>query len=272
MKFPATPRPLRSWTTVTAFILLVVPMAFVRISAAVNAQEGSGSPPKAEEILDKYLEVTGGKALYQSLKTIVSEGAFEIVGTSSRGFYTAYEAQPNKTRTVFEFFGGDKEEQGTVGDVAWARSTSDGPSLREGEEKTIALREATFNSMLNWHSLYRKAETTGTEKVGERPCYKVLFTPATGSPVTMYFDIESGFLVKSFITLKGPKGDIRSENLYDDYRESNIKILFPHRLAYRVGNEVIVVLLKSVRCNADIEWYRFDPPLDVKALQAKKHP
>ena len=233
-------------------------------------QERRTSLPAAEEILDRYIEVTGGKKAYASLTNILSKGVFEAIGTTMRGSYTAYEAQPNKTRTIFEFDDGNKDEQGTIGDTVWARSTKDGPSLREGEEKAIALREATFNSILSWRKLYRKAECAGMEKIGEKTCYKIVLTPPSGGPLTQFFDIESGFLVKSFITLKSPNGDILAENLYDDFREANVKILFPHRLAYRVGSQVIVVLLNSVRCNVDIAWYRFDPPPEIRAPSAKK--
>ena len=270
MNWTSTPQSISTRIFAIGLLLAAGLFAYGGILHAAWRQEQSVSLPKAEEVLDRYIQVTGGKAAFASLNNILSKGAFEVVGTPMRGTYTAYEAQPNKTRTIFEFEGGDKDEQGTLGDVVWASSAKDGPSLRQGEEKAIALREATFNSMLNWRKLYRKAECAGTEKIGEKTCYKIVLTPEAGRPLTQFFDTESGFLVKSFISFKGPNGDVLAENLYDDYREANVKILFPHKLAYRVGDEVIVVVLNSVRCNVDIAWYRFDLSPDIKALQAKK--
>jgi hypothetical protein len=229
-------------------------------------QEVASKLPTAEAILDRYIEVTGGRTAYKSIHNILSRGTFQLVGMPSLGKYTAYEAEPNKTRTIFDFDGGEKDEQGTIEDIAWEKSSRAGPRLIEGEEKAVAMRESTFNSMLNWRNLYTKAECVGTEKVGERACYKVVLAPAVGKPLTQYFDIESGLLLKSFIILTSPAGEIRSENLYDDYRKENVEVLFPHKLVHRIVNEEMVILLESVRCNVDIAWYRFDLPPEVKAL------
>ncbi len=249
-----------------ALFLFLSMWTYDRLVVAEDIQEPENKLPAADAILDNYLQVTGGKAAYRNLHNTLSRGTFQVMGTPARGKYAAYEAEPNKTRTIFEFDGGEKDEQGTLGEIVWERSSHGGPRLSEGEEKAVALREATFNSMLNWRSLYRKAECVGTEKVGERACYIVVLTPATGKPLTQYFEIESGLLLKSFIVLSSPTGDVRSENLYDDYKKDNVEVLFPHKLVHKILNEEMVIVLDSIRSNVDIAWYRFDLPPDVKAL------
>ncbi len=229
-------------------------------------QEAASKMPAAETILDKYINATGGKAAYRALHNILSQGTFVVTGTAVRGKYAAYEAEPNKTRTIFDFESGEVDEQGTLGEIAWERSTSGGARLLTGEEKDIALREATFNSMLNWRTIYRSAECTGVESVGDRTCYRLVLTPHKGKPLTQYYDAGSGLLVKSFITLDDPHGEIRSENLYGDYRKDNASVLFPHKLVHRITNEEMVITLDSVRCNIDIAWHRFDLPPAIKAL------
>jgi hypothetical protein len=225
-------------------------------------------PPSAESVLDRYVEVTGGRAAHTQLHNILSIGTFFVSGTSVRGIFKAYEAEPNKSLSIIEIEGGDKIEEGTLGDVAWDRSSKQGPHLKEGEEKNIALREATFNSNLNWRKLYKKVECVGTEMIGERKCYKVALTPSVGQPLAQYYDAESGLLVRSVITINSPAGPIPTENFYSDYTEST-GVLFPHKLLHRVGSEETVVVLDSVRCNVDIAWYRFDLPPEVKALLVK---
>jgi hypothetical protein len=224
--------------------------------------------PSAESILDRYIEVTGGKAAYAKFHNILSIGTFYVAGTSMRGSFKAYEAEPNKSLSIVEIEGGDRVEEGTLGDVAWDRSSGGGPHLKEGEEKNVSLREATFNSRLKWRLLYKKVEGAGAEMVGDQKCYKVLLTPTVGKPVEQYYDVESGLLVRSVIMVNSPSGPVRSENMYSDYKEAS-GVLFPHRLAHRVGSEETVVVLDAVRCNVDIAWYRFDLPPEVKALLVK---
>ena len=224
----------RYWSAILPVLVLLGSLGrLVVLYAAKESQE----LPSAGSIIDIYIEATGGKAAYKSLHNILSRGTFQVVGTQVRGKYVAYEATPNKTRTIFEFENGDKDEQGTAGDIAWEKSSKEGAHLLEGEEKSIALREATFNSMLDWRRLYSKAECVGTEAVGDRPCYKVVLYPPAGKPLTQYFDTDSHLLLKSFILLDGPSGEIRSENLYDDYRKDNVEVLFPHKLVHRILNE-----------------------------------
>jgi len=248
--------------------ILLLSAACPRVGTGRNLSDQNPAPPGAESILDRYIEVTGGKAAYSKLHNILSVGTFYVAGTSMRGTFKTYEAEPGKYLSVVEIEEGDRIEEGTLGDIAWDRSTSDGPHLKEGEEKDVSLREATFNSKLKWRLLYKKAECTGTEMIGERMCYKVVLTPSAGKPLAQYYDVESGLLVRSVITVNSPAGPVLSENSYSDYREAG-GVLFPHRLAHRIGMEETVVTLDSVRCNVDIAWYRFDPPAEVKALLAK---
>ncbi len=232
-----------------------------------NLQEPETGMPAAEVILERYLRVTGGMAAYRNLHNVISRGTFQVIGTTIRGKYAAYEAEPNKTHTIFDFESREKDEQGTLGDLAWELSSSSGARILDGEEKVVALREATFNSMMNWRSIYRRVECDGTESVGEHVCYRLLLHPPVGKPLTQYFDRESGLLLKSYIMLDGPSGEIRSENLYDDYRKVNVGVLFAHKLVHRIANQEMVVILDSVRCNVDMAGDRFDPPPAVKALR-----
>jgi hypothetical protein len=217
------------------------------------------------------VEATGGKAAYRQIYNTLSRGTFEVTGTQLRGTLTVCEAQPDKTRSTLEIEGVEKIEEGTLGDLAWENSNSRGPRLKTGMERAIALREATFNSRFHWRKLYKKAECVGVETVAERSCYKVMLTPEAGKPITHFYDRDSGLLLKSVIILETPGGETLSENYYSDYKQSNTGVLFPHRLEHRVRSENTVVVLESIKCNADIAWNRFDPPSEVKGLLAKSH-
>jgi hypothetical protein len=264
---------IRSGRRLTALVTLAA--ATLAVVAALPAPGPMNRPrvqetnlPGAESILDRYIEVTGGKSAYARLHNILSQGSFYVVGSRVRGTIKAYEAEPNKSLSILEIEGGERIEEGTTGDIAWNRSSRQGPHLMEGDEKSIALREATFNSKLYWRKLYNKVECTGIENVGEQKCYKIVFTPALGQQISKYYDVESGLLVKGLIMVNSPAGMIASENYYSDYREF-MGVKFSHKLVHRVGMEETVVVLDSVRCNVDIAWYRFDPPPEIKALLAK---
>lgn len=165
--------------------------------------------PKAETILEHFIEATGGRAAYEETHSEIATGSMEIIGMGIHGKVSLYSAEPNQSLTEVEIEGIGKILEGTNGTVAWSLSAMQGPHLKEGEEKSMALREARFNAQLHWRDLYKQAETAGLESVDGQDCYKVVLTPADGNPVTRYFEKQSGLLVKSAMTVRSPWATFR---------------------------------------------------------------
>src|SRR5438270_2865659 len=85
--------------------------------------------PKAETILDKYIEVSGGKAAYQKIHSEISSGSMQIAGMKATA--TIYRAEPDKNYTEIELTGIGKIQQGSDGKVAWSNSAMQGPHIKE---------------------------------------------------------------------------------------------------------------------------------------------
>src|ERR1043166_7944689 len=86
--------------------------------------------PKAETILDKFIEVTGGKAAYEKRHTEVSTGSMEIVGKGIKGTLTSYRSEPDKSYTEIDIQGIGKVQEGSDGAVAWSLSAMQGPRVK----------------------------------------------------------------------------------------------------------------------------------------------
>jgi len=178
--------------------------------------------PKAEEILDQYVEVSGGKAAYEKLHNRATKGTLDFVTTGIKATVTTYSAEPDKMRTIIESPAIGKVEEGTDGEIAWELSLMTGPRIKEGDEKATTMRAAAFDSTVNWRKQYDKAECAGVETVEDKPCHKVILTPATGMPETHYYEQESGLLVKMNQTIKSPMGviPVETEKNFADGRSS----------------------------------------------------
>jgi hypothetical protein len=107
------------------------------------------------------------------------------------------------------------------------------------------------------------------EDVNGQPCYKVVMTPAEGSPVTRYYDKKSNMLVKTTMTIKIPMGEFPVESVVSDYRKEG-EILMPHRLDQKMAGNEILITIEGVKYNAEIPKGTFDLPEDVKPLLNKK--
>jgi zinc protease len=222
--------------------------------------------PKAETILDKAIEATGGKPAYQKIHSEVSSGSMEIRGM--KGTMTIYRAAPDKTYTEMDLAGIGKIQEGSNGKIAWSNSAIQGPHLKEGEEKDAALLVGKFDADLNWRDQYPKVETAAAENVEGKDCYKVILTPKTGSPVTRYYDKQTNLLVKTVMTLKSPMGEVTVESLAGDYRKEG-DILTAHKMTNRMMGQEFVISIDKIQYNAEIPASKFDLPDEIQALVSK---
>ena len=225
--------------------------------------------PKAEQILDKYIEISGGRAAYEKRKSEYASGTVEIMGTGVTGTMESWAAAPNSRVDVINVQGVGPFQQGTNGTEAWELSGIMGPRLKSGAELTEAIREAQFNLPLFWRKLYSKAETVGVETVDGAECYKLTMTPTTGKPETWYFDRKTGLTTKMVRTAVTSMGEIEAEILMQDYKLLE-GVLTPMTVIQKAGPQSVKLSLQKVQVNPTIPPGKFDPPEEIKALISKK--
>jgi outer membrane lipoprotein-sorting protein len=235
-----------------------------------SATASAGKLPPAEEVIEKSIEALGGKAAMEKIRSRVMKGTLEVEPQGLKGSVTIYAAAPNRSYEVVELEGLGKEEAGTDGEVFWMISTAMGPRLLEGDERAAKARETRFNAELHWRELYTKAECAEEVEVEGHPCYKVVFTPATGAPVTVYYDRKTWLPTRQDMTMTGPMGTLSLTTILSDYRKC-AGVLIPHRMSTTVAGTPArhTVVLESVESNVDIPAERFALPEPIRALVEK---
>jgi len=224
--------------------------------------------PKAEAILDRYIEVTGGKAAYESRKTEIEVGTVELASMGLKGTMIRYAAAPDKSYTVIELDQIGKMEQGASEGVAWDKNPMTGPHLKTGVEKAQSIREAVFNSQLYWRKVYAKAETAGVETVDGDECYKVVLTPKEGKPETTFYSKKTGLAVKSIATVENQMGEVEVEMRVSDYKDFG-GVKMPSKMTQKAAQQEITMTISNVQVNEAIPPEKFEMPADVKALASK---
>ena len=225
--------------------------------------------PSAETVLDNYVKATGGKSAYEKHHNMKVEATMEMPAQGIKASLTSYAAAPNLSRTVTEFPGLGKSEQGHDGEIFWSMSAMEGPRVMQGEEKDFMVRLNAYNAELRWQEIYDKIECTGTEDVDGKTCYKVVMTPATGSPVTNYFDKETGLLVRTDMIAKTPMGEMPIESRVEDYKEvDGQKVPFKTTQSFMGMKQIIT--MNNVEFNVELPENIFAPPAEIKALAAKQ--
>jgi len=224
--------------------------------------------PKAETILDRYVEVTGGKGAYDKRTNAIETGTIEIKAQGLKGTYTRYSANPAEAYSIAEIEGVGKIEDGIHNGVAWDKNPMLGPQIKKGMERAQYVRESTFNSPLHWRELNKKVETTSTEMVDGELCYKVVLTPTEAPPETMYFQKKSGLAVKTVATAVSSMGEVPVEMLASDYKTWN-GVTEITKITQKFGGQEIVITIQDVKTNQPLPPDRFDLPAEVKALLTK---
>jgi hypothetical protein len=225
--------------------------------------------PKAEAVLDRFVEVTGGKAAYEKRKTEAQTGNVEFLGQGIKGTISAYAAAPENSYMSMELEGVGKIEQGFTNGVAWEKSAMMGPRVKSGGELAQVRRESTFNAPLHWRKLYSKVEMAGMESVNGEDCYKIVLTPAEGKPETDYFSKASGLLVKRVMVANTPLGDIPTETVLSDWKQMG-GVLQPARMVQKAAGQQIAITMETAKVNEPIPDGTFDLPADIKKLTEKK--
>jgi len=221
--------------------------------------------PKAETILDHYVEVTGGKAAYGQQKTRILKGTIAFPAQGLTGQVTRYSAPPDKEYSVVELGPLGKMESGVTGGVAWEKNIILGPRVKEGDEKDQALRESLFHAPVEWRKIYSKVETTGVETAEGEECYKVVLTPPSGKPQAEFFSKKSGLLLKTTATAASPMGEVEVEETFSDYRVFG-GVLMPTRSRQKAAAQELELSISGVSVNEAIPPEIFNPPADVQTL------
>lgn len=253
------PRPIR----VLAMLAGVAGCA--ALSLPVRA--GDEKLPAAAKILDKYVEVTGGRVAYERLKNRISKGTCDFASMGAKAALTTYEAAPNKRYVILEAAEMGRMEDGTTGDVAWEVQAMAGPRIKEGTEKADALRDATFNAPVYWSKLYKKVECVGLETFADKPCYKIVLTPAQGNPQTHYYDRESNLLVGTAFVLEHPMGTLDVQMRMNDYRRVD-GVSLAHEVHMSYAGQEQIVKIETIEHNVAIPEDRFALPEEIRLLTA----
>lgn len=237
----------------------------VLAAAGVFAQDAL---PKGEAILDRYVDVTGGRAAYEKLNSEIVEGTFELAGKGVTAKMTIYRKAPNNSLMVVDVPGVGKMQEGATGEIVWSNSAVQGPRLKAGEERVLSLFRAAFHNELEWRQFFQNVETTGVEEVEGQPCYRVRTTLKDGPEMTQFYDRKTGLLIRITMTLKTQMGAIPSEFTLSDYRDE-AGILKPHKAVTKILGQEMVMTFNSFLPNAEIDPARFEVPPEVEALLKK---
>ncbi len=163
--------------------------------------------PTPQALLQKNMELMGGKDAWMKIKDITMKGEFVVTGAGMGGPLMIRQKAPNQQLTTINISGIGEIKEGFDGTNAWDLNPMTGPTLKKGVALEQAARSAKFSALLNPLDGLTEARTTGIVEFGEQPCWEVV-AKGPGGVVKMYFSKSTSSMSGMSMTADSPMGPL----------------------------------------------------------------
>jgi hypothetical protein len=215
--------------------------------------------PGVDEILDRYVQAVGGRKAIERVTSRVWKGS-RVGADGVLVPEEVYAKAPNKLLTVTSY-PNQVFRTGFDGARGWARSNQGARDLNE-EMSAQLRREAEFYKETRLKEMYPKMTVLGRAPVGEHEAYVVEAVPPDGvSPEKLFFDVQTGLLVRKYSEAKTILGQFPTQTDYEDYREVD-GVKLPFTIRWAIPGRVWGRKITEVKQNVPLEDSLFNSPPD----------
>jgi hypothetical protein len=215
--------------------------------------------PTADQVLDHYLQGSGGPVAWKKLTSRVSKGTIDIPAMNLSGVIEVHEKAPNQMIATVTI-GGGNFVQAFDGKTAWSNDPQNGlRELSDGEFEETQ-RDADFYRPLDMKTLYKKFTVVGAEKIGDHDTYVVEAVGQEGvDPEKMYFDAQTGLPVRDVSQRHTPDGVSPIQEDFADYRNVD-GIKLPFSVKQTAGGNEFTVTFTEIQQNVEMDDTQFAKP------------
>jgi hypothetical protein len=221
----------------------------------------------AEQILDRYLQAVGGAAAAAKLTSYTAKGTYEGFDSDFEQVpVDIYANAPDMRATVIHMRAG---ESSTIvnGREAWAAGPQDLTPVTLISLVGAALEGARLDAQLAFPGRIKESLTdwrTGFPqlRIDDRPVDVIEGRTPAGSGIKLYFDRETGFLVRSVRYSRTAVGTVPINVIYSNYRDVpglGVKIPYTWQVTWTNGRGTYNIT--SLQPNVAIDAARFGRPM-----------
>jgi hypothetical protein len=221
--------------------------------------------PKARAVIDRYIEVAGGRDAFTKHNSVLLKGKTEVAGKDIGGSMTLATAKPNKMVLIVDL-AGIPIKTGFDGKVGWQLNPLTGPSIMEGGELRDVSRQADFFSILHDDKDFKSIENVGKTEFEGEECYKIKLTYPDGGDITEFYSVKTG-LQKGFMgTQESSLGAITATSVNEEHKKFG-DLLLPSRVTQKMAGAGLsqTMVVESVEFD-NVPDSMFEPPAEIKAL------
>src|SRR6266849_1880584 len=193
--------------------------------------------PPGDQLLDKYLAAVGGADALQKITSRVQKGTLTAFG-GQHFSVEVYSKAPDKRVSIMHLQSGDSLTA-FDGKRGWL-SVPGRVHMMTAAENDAARMDADLYFAVHLNTLYQKFRVDAGEKMDGRDTYLVTGHSEGQPPLRLYFDQQSGLLLRLVRYADTPLGRNPTQIDYEDYRDADgVKLPFRWTLA-RPGNRFTI--------------------------------
>ena len=233
----------------------------VEIAAPQEEGEQAKAPagPPADQVIDKYIQALGGAAAIQKVSSRVEKGNAEVMG--QKVAITVYAKAPDKRASYMSTPKGDSVTAYNGAAGGWLGNPGRPIHDMSTAEAAAASLDADLRFATDLKTIFTELRPAPAAKIGDHETNVLIGARTNQPPVKLYFDQQSGLLVRMVRFSDTILGLNPTQIDYADYRDVNgVKTPFRWTLARPSG--AFTIQIDSVQQNVPIEDAKFTRPPD----------
>jgi hypothetical protein len=212
----------------------------------------------ADPILEKYLAAVGGADAVRKVTSRVEKGSASMAGHQVP--IDIFALDPDKRASVMHMPGGDSVTA-FDGHGGWLGNPGHPARPMNSSEADGARLDADLHFPARLKEIFNEFQVGPSEKIGDKDVSLVRALRPGKPPVKLYFDKQSGLLVRMIRYGETPLGLLPAQIDYADYRDSGgVKIPFRWTLARPNGEFTIQVDKAEQNVPVDASMFTAPPP------------
>ena len=234
----------------------------------VEIRRQAPDSPSADQIFDKYLQAVGGAQKAAAITSMVFKGSYQGYAEPKASVDIHLKA-PNQRTMIVHTDLGDRTTTFDGGNGPGGTGWMAAPAM-DKPFPVIAytggdLDGLRLDAVLSFPALIRQATTrplVGSSSIDDKDVVVVQGTVNSGrSPIKLYFDKQSGFLVRQVRYADTVIGRVPTQVDYSDYRDvAGVGVKLPFHVITTWTNGRSDVQLTSAQTNVPIDAAKFNQP------------
>jgi len=221
------------------------------------AAAGRTDLPSASDVIEKYIRAVGGAPAVQNVSSRVESGTVTF-GVGPGFPVEILTKSPSRQAMTVHLLAGDSS---TVFDSqnGWLRSPA-GP-VKDMPQADIegAKLDADLQFPINVKKSFHELKVIRTEKVSEHDAILLFATSSSGPPLELYFDRQTGLLLRQLRFGSSPLGLNPTQIDYGDYKTFD-GVQVPLHLVITRPNRTLDIHLLQVTQNVPVDDAKFARP------------